>query len=104
MFDAVGRDAPVFVREIALDVESPFGAAFNVAFTPDGRHMLINDGSNFRLWLVDRETWTLAGHIQLAGEDLAATIHKIASDAAGNLLLARTAAGMQRLRLAGAAA
>lgn len=104
VFDAVGRETPVFVREIALDVESPFGAAFNVVFTPDKRHMLINDGSNFRLWLVDLASWTIAGHIQLPGTDLASTLHKITSDAAGNLLLARTAAGMHRLRYEGAAA
>jgi len=101
VFDAVGKEQPHFVREIALDVESPFGAAFNVVFTPDKRQMLISDGSNFRLWVVDLATWSIVGNIQLSGADLSSTLHKITCDADGNLLIARTAAGMQRLRYEG---
>jgi len=102
VFDASGPGSARFVREIALAVESPFGAAFNVAFTPDGGHMIVNDGSNSRLWLVDRERWELVGHVMApdsAGADLSATVHKIATDGQGNLLLARTARGVERMRL-----
>lgn len=100
VFDAVGRGEARYVREIALDVASPFGAAFNVVFTPDRRHMLINDGSNSRLWALDLERWELTGQFMAPdseGADLSGTVHKIATDAAGNLLLARTARGVERM-------
>lgn len=104
VFDALGRDEPVFVREIGIDVESPFGATFNSVFTPEGKFMVANDGSNSRLWAVDLDEWKIAGSFMAPnsdGVDLSGTVHKIASDHAGNLLLARTSKGIERMRYEG---
>lgn len=101
VFDAVGRDAARFVREIELNRASPFGTTFNVLFTPDGRFMIVNDGTHSRLWTVDLVAWDFIDDFLVPGVDegdLMGTVHKIASDAAGNLILARTAMGLQRMR------
>ena len=100
VFDAVGRAQVRLVRELRIDRESPFGTCFNTVFTPDGRFLIINDGSNSRLWAVDLATWQLAGSFRPAnsdGVDLAGTVHKICTDRNGNLLLARTGRGIERL-------
>jgi DNA-binding beta-propeller fold protein YncE len=103
-FDAVGRETPAFVREIELNRPSPFGTCFNLAFTPDGRFMVINDGNNSNLDVVDLETWTLVDHFRPPCSDgvgLEGTVHKITTDAAGNLVLARTSIGIIRLTYEG---
>ena len=86
-------------------MESPFGATFNLVFTPDGKFMILNDGSNSRLWIVDLAAWEVVGSFMAPnseGVDLTATVHKIAADAEGNLLLGRTARGIERMRYLGA--
>jgi sugar lactone lactonase YvrE len=100
VFDAVGRSDARFVREITLDVECPFGSTFNLAFTPDGKFMLVNDGSNARLWTVDLAEWRFVDTIHAVGadgSDLTGTLHKFTSDSDGNLYLARTSRGVERL-------
>ena len=107
VFDAVGHAHPRFIREIGLDVESPFGATFNLVFTPDGKFMILNDGSNFRLWIVDLAAWKVVDQFIVPdseGADLSATVHKIITDAEGNLLLGRTARGIQSMRYEAAGA
>lgn len=104
VFDAIGRDTPTFVREIALDRPSPFGTCFNLAFTPDGRFMVINDGNNSNLDVVDLAAWKLVDSFRppnSEGVGLEATVHKIATNAAGDLMLARTSLGIIRLRYEG---
>jgi hypothetical protein len=104
VFDAVGKDAPRFVREITLDVEGPFGTTFNLVFTSDGKFMLVNDGNNARLWTVDLAEWRFVDTIHAPGADsgdMSGTVHKTTTDAEGNLLLARTAWGVERLRYRG---
>jgi hypothetical protein len=104
VFDAVGRDQAVFVREIELNRPSPYGTCFNLAFTPDGRFMVINDGNNSNLDVVDLEAWKLVDHFRPPHSDgigMEGTVHKIATDAAGNLLLARTSIGIIRLNYDG---
>lgn len=106
VFDAVGKSEARFVREIELNRRSPFGTTFNLAFTPDGGHMVINDGTNSRLWVVDLEAWDYVADFLVPGaieNDLAGTTHKIVGDGTGDLLLARTAAGVHRLRYQGEA-
>lgn len=104
-FDAVGRAEPRFEREIELQVEqAPFGSTFNTAFSPDGGFMFITDGSNSRLWTVDLAAWEIVDSFRPAdseGADLSATVHKITTDAAGDLILARTSRAVERLRYQG---
>ncbi len=100
VFDAVGKSEPVFLREIYVREESPFGTVFNLVFTPDGRFLLVNDGNNSRIWVVDVAAWKLAGHFMAPDGvvgDMNGTLHKFTSDAAGNLILARTSRGVERL-------
>ena len=107
VFDAVGRAEVRYVREVRIDRESPFGTCFNTVFTPDGRFLIVNDGSNSRLWAVDMASWEIAGSFQPGnsqGADLSGTVHKICADNAGNLLLARTSRGIERLRWQGGVA
>ena len=104
VFEAIGRDEVRFVREIKLDVTSPFGATFNVAFTPEGGFMIIADGSNSRLWVVELAAWEIAGSFlapNSEGADLSGTVHKITTDRAGNLILGRTSRMVERMRFAG---
>jgi hypothetical protein len=104
VFDAIGRDEARFIREIEIDAPSPFGTAFNVAFSPDGAFMFISDGSNSRLWTVDRQAWEVVGSFpgpNSEGADLTATIHKITTDAQGNLLLGRCSRGVEKMRYEG---
>jgi DNA-binding beta-propeller fold protein YncE len=104
VFDAVGRDEAVFVREIEVNRPSPFGTCFNLAFTPGGEFMVINDGNNSNLDVVDLAAWE---HVQTFrpphsdGIGMEGTVHKIATDAEGNLLLARTSIGIIKLRYEG---
>ncbi|MCB2061555.1 MAG: hypothetical protein R3E09_05250 [Novosphingobium sp.] len=107
VFDAVGHASPRFIREIGLDVESPFGSTFNLVFTPDGKFMILNDGNNSRLWIVDMVAWKVVDHFMAPnseGADLTATVHKITADHEGNLLLGRTARGIERMRYEAAGA
>jgi hypothetical protein len=105
VFDALGRDAPIFIREIGIDRESPFGTVFNIAFEPSGDHFFISDGSNSRIWTVDRAAWKVVDSFEGPGSfagDLTATIHKIITDKDGNLLLGRCQNGVERMnRIAG---
>lgn len=107
VFDAVGKAEPRFIREIGLDHDSPFGITFNIAFMPDGKFMIVNDGSFSRLWIVDLAKWEFVGNFMAPnseGVDLTGTVHKITTDAAGNLLLGRTQRGVERMRYEGAGA
>lgn len=100
VFDAVGKAEPRFVRELAIPEPSPFGTVFNLAFTPDGKFLLINDGTNSRIWIVDIAAWQVIGQIMAPDGvigDMAGTLHKFCTDRAGNLLLARTGKGVERM-------
>jgi hypothetical protein len=104
VFDAVGRQDARFVREIELNRPSPFGTCFNLAFTPDGKFMVINDGNNSNLDVVDLDAWTLVDSFRPPFSDgigMEGTVHKITSNAAGDLMLARTSTGIIRLRYDG---
>ena len=100
VFDAVGKAEATFVREIAIPEPSPFGTVFNLVFTPDGKFVLINDGNNARIWVVDLVRWQVAGHFMCPGGvvgDIMGTMHKFCADHAGNLILARTSVGVERM-------
>ena len=79
---------------------SPFGTVFNLAFTPDGKFLLVNDGTNSRIWIVDPASWQCVGHVMAPDGvlgDMLLTLHKFCADAQGNLLLARTSRGVERM-------
>jgi hypothetical protein len=104
VFDAIGRQDARFVREIELNRPSPHGTCFNLAFTPDGRFMVINDGNNSNLDVVDLAAWDFVDHFRpphSEGIGMEGTVHKITSTADGDLMLGRTTHGVIRLRYEG---
>jgi len=102
VFDAVGRKDARFVREIALPGKSQHGTAFNVAFSPRGDFMFVADGDNNRIWTVDLKAWDVVDTFKVSANEAAdAVLHKIVTDRAGNLLVARTAVGVLRFTFAG---
>jgi hypothetical protein len=86
-----------------------FGAAFDIAFAPDGAFMYVLDGSNRRVWIVDVASFLVLGWV--AGiEDVEGDVnlpahygllHRFATDANGNILIACVARGVRRLRFTG---
>jgi DNA-binding beta-propeller fold protein YncE len=101
VFDALGRTEPHFVREVEVKADSPFGAAFNVTFTLGGDYMLVCDGSNNRIWVVDCKAWEIVGSFLGASSEhvgISGTIHKIVTDKSGNLLLGYPSRGLGGVR------
>ncbi len=102
VFDAVGRDEARFLREIAMPGESQHGTAFNIAFSPKGDFMFVADGDNNRIWTVEMESWNVVDTFKVSTDSAANTVlHKIATDKAGNLFVARTTAGVFRFEFDG---
>jgi len=104
VFDAVGRKDARFIREIAFPGESQHGTAFNVAFSPKGDFMFVADGDNNRVWTVDVKAWDVVDTFKVSSDNAANTVlHKIVTDKAGDLLVARTTAGVFRFNFDGVA-
>jgi DNA-binding beta-propeller fold protein YncE len=85
-----------FVKQLR-QVEGPFAA--NLAFSPDQAQEFLYVGGGKAITIVDRKTLDVLGRVetekQLGGG------HHIATDSKGNLYIAQTAAGMQRLLFKG---
>ena len=66
----------------------------------NGKFLLVNDGTNSRIWIVDLAAWQCLGHVMAPDGvlgDMQLTLHKFCTDALGNLLLARTSRGVERM-------
>jgi DNA-binding beta-propeller fold protein YncE len=81
-----------FVKQLRR-VEEPFAA--NLAFSPDREQQFLYVGGGKAITVVDRKTFEVAGRVQV--EKQLGGGHHIATDSKGNLEIAQTAAGMQRL-------
>ena len=104
VFDAIGRPNARFVREIAIPGKSQHGTAFNVAFNPGGGYMFVADGDNNLVWTVDLKTWDVVDSFKVAASGAPdAVLHKIVTDRAGNLYVARTGVGVLRFTYGGTA-
>ena len=102
VFDALGRKEARFVREIAIPGKSQHGTAFNIAFSPRGDFMFVADGDNNRIWTVDMKAWEVVDTFKVSGDETSPSVlHKIVTDRAGNLLLARTTLGVFRFNFTG---
>jgi hypothetical protein len=104
VFDAVGRKDAEFLREIYVNRPSPFGTCFSVVFTPDAKFMIICDGNNSHFWTVDMEKWKVVDDFRPPNSEnatLEGTVHKFTTDLNGDLILARTAWGVFRMRYEG---
>jgi hypothetical protein len=107
VFDAIGKEAK-FLHEIVVGPGTVFfGSTFDLAFDPAAPLVYVPDGSNARIWVVDREKVRVIGWFshdpRSAAENTAAVmrlIHRIAIDHHGHLLVARMFGGLERYHVA----
>ena len=92
MFTKDGKFLKQLVRNSA-----PF--ARDLALSPDADQQFLYVGGGNGVFIVDRKTLEIVGNIQPAG--MIGTGHHIATDSKGNLYIAQTATGMQKLTFKG---
>lgn len=92
MFTADGKYVKQLIRTAA-----PF--ARNLAFSADADQRFLYVGADKDIAIVDRKTLEVVGAIQSAG--IIGAGHHIATDSRGNLYIAQTARGMQKLTFKG---
>jgi DNA-binding beta-propeller fold protein YncE len=92
MFTGDGK----FVKQLVRTVE-PF--ARDLALSPDANQQFLYVGGGNGIYVLDRKTLEIAGKIEPAG--IIGPGHEIATDSKGNLYIAQTTAGMQKLTFKG---
>lgn len=88
-----------FVNQL-IKTDTPF--ARNLALSHDADQQFLYVGDGKQITIVDRKALTIAGSISVPG--LIGAGHQIATDAKGNLYIAATGAGLQKLVFKGMAA
>jgi DNA-binding beta-propeller fold protein YncE len=73
--------------------------ARDLALSPDDNQQFLYVGGGKGIYVIDRKTLELVGNIQPAG--IIGPGHEIAVDSKGNLYIAQTTAGMQKLTFKG---
>jgi len=81
----------IYVRE--------HGFARNLALSPDAEQQFLYTGSGKGVAIIDRKSFTVVGQIEPAGTVGAG--HQIATDSKGNIYIAATGMGMQKLTYKG---
>ncbi len=92
MFTKDGKFLKQLVRTSA-----PF--ARDLALSPDAAQQFLYVGGGNGIFIVDRKTLEIVGNIQPAG--IIGPGHQIATDSKGNLYIAQTTAGLQKLTFKG---
>jgi DNA-binding beta-propeller fold protein YncE len=87
-----------FVRQL-VKTDTPF--ARNLALSHDPAQQFLYVGNGEDIAIVDRKTLEIAGSIKPAG--LTGAGHHLATDSKGNLYVAQTGMGMQKLAFKGIA-
>ena len=90
-----------YIREVYVAPGSDgFGAASDVAVTPDNKFMYVSDMRTGVIWIVDRERFVVLGWVnakpQTEGSDAGRnqrTLHRFILMPSGDILLARTGPG-----------
>ena len=85
-----------FVKQL-VNTATPF--ARNLALSPDSEQQFLYVGNGKEISIVDRKTLEIVGRIQ--GQGMLGGGHQIATDAKGNLYVAATGNGMQKLTFKG---
>jgi hypothetical protein len=88
-----------FVKQLVRNA-TPF--ARDLALSPDPEQQFLYVGGANGIFIVDRKTLEILGDIQPAG--IIGAGHQIATDSKGNLYIAQTTAGMQKLTFKGMSA
>jgi len=81
-----------FVKQL---VQKDTAFARDLAFSPDAQQQFIYVGSGKGIAVLDRKTLDVVGMIQVPGQ--LGPGHHIASDSKGNIYIAQTSAGLQKL-------
>jgi DNA-binding beta-propeller fold protein YncE len=69
--------------------------ARDLALSPDKEQRFLYVGGGKGIFVIDRKSFTIVGAVQVPGQ--LGPGHHIATDAKGNLYIAQTGAGMQKL-------
>jgi DNA-binding beta-propeller fold protein YncE len=88
-----------FVKQL-LKTDTPF--ARDLALSPDPEQQFLYVGGGKGIFVVDRKSFEIIGAIQVRGQ--LGPGHHIATDSKGNIYIAQTAAGLQKLVFKGMAA
>ena len=88
-----------FVKQV-IKTDTPF--ARNLAFSPDAQQQFLYVGNGEDISIVDRRSLEIIGSIKLPG--MIGAGHQIATDSKGNIYIAGTGAGMQKLTFKGTSA
>jgi DNA-binding beta-propeller fold protein YncE len=81
-----------FVKQL-IRTGTPF--AKNLAFSPDREQQFLYVGGDKDILIADRKTLDVVGTIKVAG--MIGAGHQIQTDSKGNIYIAQTTAGMQKL-------
>ena len=81
-----------FVKQLVRN-SAPF--ARDLALSPDADQQFLYVGGGNGVFIVDRKTLEIVGNVQPEG--MIGAGHQIATDSKGNLYIAQTTAGMQKL-------
>jgi hypothetical protein len=92
MFSKDGK----FLKQLVRTGE-PF--ARDLALSPDANQQFLYVGGGNGIYIVDRKTLEIAGKIEPDG--IIGPGHEIATDSKGNIYIAQTTAGMQKLTFKG---
>jgi DNA-binding beta-propeller fold protein YncE len=95
MFTPDGKFVKQLVRQ-----DAPF--ARDLALSPDAGQQFLYVGGGNGLFIVDRKTLEIVGNVEPPG--MIGPGHQIATDSKGNLYVAQTTAGMQKLTFKGMSA
>jgi hypothetical protein len=99
-----------FLREVVIAPGTwGFGSAFDIAFSPDAAFMYVSDGTNNRVWIIDRASFQVLGwtgsYCETEGSknlpSFYGLIHRFLTDPEGNILLVCPSRGLEVLRLTG---
>lgn len=99
-----------FLREVVIAPGTwGFGSAFDIAFSPDATFMYVSDGTNNRVWIIDRASLQVLGwtgsYCEAEGStnlpSFYALIHRCLTDREGNILLVCPSRGLELLRFTG---
>jgi DNA-binding beta-propeller fold protein YncE len=85
-----------FLKQL-VKTDTPF--ARNLALSPDSEQQFLYVGNGKEISIVDRKTLEIVGSVQ--GQGMLGGGHQIATDAKGNLYVAATGNGMQKLTFKG---
>ena len=72
---------------------------FPTRLSPDPAQRFLYVGGGKGIFVIDRKTFTIVGAVQVPGQ--LGPGHHIATDSKGNLYIAQTGAGMQKLMFKG---